>query len=87
MVDVVRQPDGDAALAGALEGIPDDLRRRVVEPDVVERDVERALGAVDEVGDRLRDLRRGLPAVRQLADVDQLDSARSFALYARFFSW
>ena len=80
MVDVVRQPDRDPARAGALEGAADDLRRRVVEPNVVERDVEAALGLVDEVRDRLRDLGRGLASVRERADVDQERSARSLAL-------
>ena len=80
MVDVVGQPDGDPARAGALEGAADDLRRRVMEPEVVERDVEAALGLVDEIGDRLRDLGRGLAAVRERADVDQDDCALSFAL-------
>jgi hypothetical protein len=80
VVDVVGQPHGNAAVAGSLEGVADDLCRRVVQPDVVERDVEAALGYVDELGDRLRDLRRGLPPVRQCADVDQGDCVRSFAL-------
>ena len=80
MVDVVGQPDGDPARAGALEGAADDLGRGIVKPDVVERDVEAALGLVDEVGDRLRDLRRRLPAVGQRPDVDQFACAFSFAL-------
>ena len=71
MVDVVGQPDGNAARSGALEGAADDLRRRIMEPDVVERDVEAALGLVDEVGDRLGDLRSSLPAIAKRADVDQ----------------
>lgn len=71
MVDVVGEPDGHAARSGALEGASDDLRRRIMEPDVVERDVEAALGLVDEVGDRLRDLRRRLASVGERADVDQ----------------
>ena len=87
MVDVVGEPDGDPARARALEGAADDLRRRVMEPEVVERDVEAALGLVDKVGDRLRDLGRGLPAIAKRADVDQERSARIFALCARFFSW
>jgi hypothetical protein len=84
VVDVVGEAHRDAAVAGALEGVADDLFRRIVEPDVVERDVEAALGGVDELGDRLRDLRRCLSAVRQRADVDrgrlQELCARSFAL-------
>jgi hypothetical protein len=80
MVDVVGQPDGDPARAGALEGAADDRGRGIVEPDVVERDVEAVLGLVDEVRDRLRDLGRRLASVGQRADVDQERSARSFAL-------
>jgi hypothetical protein len=72
VVDVVGEANGDPALACALERAADDLRARVVEPDVVERQVERVLGRVDEVRDRLRDLGRGLPAVRQGPDVDRV---------------
>jgi hypothetical protein len=87
VVDVVGEAHRNAAVAGALEGVADDLCGRVVQPDVVERDVEAVLGCVDELGDRLRDLGRGLPAVRQRADVDQFACAFSFALYARFRAW
>jgi hypothetical protein len=87
VVDVVGEPNRDAAPARALEGAADDLRGRVVEPDVVEREVERALRGVDEVGDRLRDLGSRLPAVGERANVDQDAWARSFALCARFAAW
>ena len=40
--------------------------------EVVVREVERMLGAVDEVGDEPRDLARLLPAVRQSSDLDAL---------------
>lgn len=84
MVDVIGEANWDIAVAGSLEGAPDDLLRLVVEPDVVERDVEAVLGRVDELGDRLRDLGRRLSAVSQRADVDrdrlQELCARSFAL-------
>ena len=80
MVDVVGEAHGDAAVAGALEGAADDLGRRVVQPDVVERDVEAALCFVHELGDRLRDLGRRLPAVRQRPRLDQERWARSLAL-------
>jgi hypothetical protein len=80
VVDVVREAHGDAAVAGALKRVANDLRRRVVEPDVVERDVEAVLRCVDEGGDRLRDLKRGLAAVRQRACLDQERCARSLAL-------
>jgi hypothetical protein len=86
VVDVVGEPDRDPAVARPFERAPDDLRRGVVESDVVEREVERALGGVEEVGDRLRDLGRRLPAVGQRPDPDQ-DWALSFALCARFAAW
>ena len=72
MVDVVGQPDRHPAIARALQGAADDLGRRVVQANVVERDVEALLRRVDEVRDGLRDLGRGLPAVRQRADVDRV---------------
>ncbi|MDQ5821293.1 MAG: hypothetical protein M3540_07635, partial [Actinomycetota bacterium] len=80
VVDVVGEPNRDPAVASALERAADDLRRRVVQADVVERDVEAVLRRVEEFSDGLRDLGRGLPAVRQFADLDQFDSARSLAL-------
>jgi hypothetical protein len=84
VVDVVGEAHRHAAVAGALEGVADDLFRRVVQANVVQRDVEAVLGCVDELGDGLRDFRRGLPAVRQRADVDrgrlQELCARSLAL-------
>jgi hypothetical protein len=79
VVDVVGEAHRDAAVAGTLEGGPDDLFGLVKQPNVVKRDVEAVLGCVDELGDRLRDLGRRLSAVRERADVDQL-CARSFAL-------
>jgi hypothetical protein len=43
MVEVVGKPDVDAALGCALQRIYDDRRQRVRQPDVVDRDLERAL--------------------------------------------
>jgi len=80
VVDVVGEAHRDTAAAGALESVADDLCRCVMEPDVVERDIQAALGCVDELGDRLRDLGRGLPAVRQRSCLDQERCARSLAL-------
>ena len=71
MVDVVGEAHGDAPVPRTLEGAADDLRRRIVQAEVVERDVEAVVGLVDEIGNRLRDLGRGLPAVLQRPDVDQ----------------
>jgi hypothetical protein len=86
MVDVVCEPDGDTALRGAGERVLDDLRDRRVETEVVEGEVERALRRAEERGDLACDVRGGLAAVGQRADVDQ-DAARCFALYARFQPW
>jgi hypothetical protein len=64
VVDVVGEPHLDAALRGTEERVPDDLCRRRGQADVVEREVERALGGVEEVGDGAGDLVGGLAAVR-----------------------
>ena len=53
MVDVVDEPDRDAALLRGDERLLDELRRLVVEPDVVERELEGPLGGSQE----RRDLR------------------------------
>jgi hypothetical protein len=86
MVDVVREPHCDAALRRADEGVADCVADRAGEPEVVQRDVERLLRAVEEVDDDARDLVGGLAAVGERPDLDQV-FARSEALYARFFSW
>jgi hypothetical protein len=61
-----------------------DLGRLVVQPNIVERELEGLLGRLDEVGDQARDVQRGLAAVRECVNLDQAWSfARSDALYAR----
>jgi hypothetical protein len=82
VVEVVGEPDGDAPLRGADERAADDLRELVREPDVVDRDVERALGRREPVGEDVGDLLGRLAAVGQRADVDRIA-----ALCARFAAW
>ena len=56
MVDVVDQPDRDAALLRADERLLDDLRRVVVQSDVVERQLEARASGAEELGDLVRDV-------------------------------
>ena len=70
MVEVVEQPDVDAALVRADQCVADDRGRVVVEVDVVERELERLLRRRDEVRDSVRDVEGGLPAVGQRVDGD-----------------
>jgi len=84
-VEVVEQPHADSALARRAQRAEDDRLGLVVEVDVVDRDVERALGAFEERREQARDLDRLLPAVFQCSDLDQACAcARSFALCSRF---
>jgi hypothetical protein len=72
----------------ADEGSADDVRRLVVQPDVVERQFEGLPRTVDERRDLARDIQRRLAAVGESVNVDQgCCFARSDALYARFFAW
>jgi hypothetical protein len=71
VVDVVDEPDRHAAAGGALERPDYERPRLVAEPEVVERELERPLGGVEEAGDVAGDVERALPAVGQRADVDQ----------------
>jgi hypothetical protein len=63
MVDVVGQPDRNAALGRTREGAADDLLQVVRQPDVVDRDLERAARRGDPVGELASDLLRRLAAV------------------------
>ena len=80
MVDVVDEPYGDAALLRAEQGAGDDLRRLVVEPDVVERELEALLRRAEELGDLVCDVDGGLAAVAVEPEVDHAAAARSEAL-------
>ena len=55
--------------------------------EVVDRDLERLLGAADEVRERMSRGLRGLRAVGERVDVDQDAFARISALCARFAAW
>ena len=87
MVDVVDEPHLDAALLRANERLLDDLRRVVVEPDVVERELEARPRGAEELGDLLCDVDGGLAAVAVEPELDQAEAARCEALYARFAAW
>ena len=63
MVDVVDEPDGDAAVLGAAESPLEDLRGLVVQPNVVERELEALLRRAEELGHLVGDVDRGLAAV------------------------
>ena len=70
------------------EGADDEPLGLALEPDVVEREVERALGCVQEGGGLTRDLGRLLSAVGECTELDQLSAAaRIAALCARFAAW
>ena len=87
MVDVVDEPDGDASILGAEQRSLDDLRRVVVQPDVVERQLEALLRGSEELGYLVRDVHGGLAAVAVEAKLDHPAAARSAALWARFAAW
>jgi hypothetical protein len=87
VVDVVREPDGDAALRGSDERALDDLPQVVGEMEVVDGDLERRRRGADEVRERVGRALRGLRAVGERLDVDQDAFARCPALYARFAAW
>ena len=84
MVDVVDEPDRDAALLCADERARDDLGSLVVETDVVERELERPLGCVQELGDLACNVGGGLAAVAVRPELDHALAARREALNARF---
>jgi hypothetical protein len=79
MVDVVRQPDGDAAFVRSAQRAADRRREVVGQMEVVDRDVERVLRGADEVSERVRGVGGRLAAVGQRADFDRL--------YSRFAAW
>jgi hypothetical protein len=69
MVDVVDEPDGDAALRRARERVVDDLLEAVRQAEVVDRDLEGLAGRRDELGEGVRGVLRGLAAVGQRAEL------------------
>ncbi len=87
MIDVVGEPDGDAALGRGGERALDAVGDRAAEADVVERQVERPLGRGEERVELVRDVGRRLAAVGQRPELDQARLAFSEALYARLAAW
>jgi hypothetical protein len=85
VIDVVREPYRDAALRGSRQRVADDVRERVRQPDVVDRDRERVPGRRDPVGEGVGDLLRGLATVEERPDGYAFDF--SAALCARFAAW
>jgi Mg-chelatase subunit ChlI len=71
LVEVVEQTYAHSALSGRTQCAEDDLLRLVVEVDVVDRDVERPFGALEEGREQARDLDRPLSAVFECSDLDQ----------------
>jgi hypothetical protein len=71
LVEVVREPDRNAACLRLLECRAQDVGERIGEPDVVDRDVERPLRLREPAGEEIRDLVGLLAAVSQRADVDR----------------
>jgi hypothetical protein len=71
VVDVESESDGDAATARLGERAGDEPRRRLLQIEVVERQVERLLGARDELAGVLGDLEGALAPVRQGAELDR----------------
>jgi hypothetical protein len=63
MVLVEEQPHGHASLHGALKGAEQSVTRRVLQPQVVDGDVQSRRRAVEERGDPQRDGVGGLTAV------------------------
>ena len=80
VVDVVDEPHGDAARLCREQRAGDDVRCVVVEPDVVERELEARLRGAQELGDLVCDVESGLAAVAVEPKLDQAEAARSEAL-------
>jgi hypothetical protein len=80
VVDVVREPDGDAARRRSDERALDDLLQVVREMEVVDGDLERRGRGADEVCECAGRALRGLRSVGERLDVDQDAFARCSAL-------
>ena len=70
-VEVVEKPDVHAPVLRADERVADDVGGVVVQPQVVERQLERVFRRRDEIRDLVRDVERRLAAVRQCLNRDQ----------------
>jgi hypothetical protein len=85
MVDVVRELHLDPACGGLRQSADDDLRERIRQPEVVDRDRERPARGREPLGERVGDLLRRLAAVAERPDLYAFDF--SAALCARFAAW
>ena len=70
VVDVECEADRDAPLLCLDDLVCDDLRGRLLEVEVVQREVEAPLGCLEESGEPLGDLERGLAAVGEGVRLD-----------------
>jgi hypothetical protein len=70
VVDVESEPDRDAAALRLEESRRDELRRLLLEVEVIEGKVEGLLGLGQEPGRVLGDLERGLSPVPESAELD-----------------
>ena len=71
LIHVVDQPDVYAAFVRADERTADDVSRPVLQPDVVEGELERLARALDERRDPPRDVERRLAAIGEGVNLDQ----------------
>jgi len=77
-----------AALVRCDECAPNDVGGVVVQPKVVQGELEGLAGGLYEPFDQACDVERRLSAVGKRVNLDQVCCfARSDALYARFFAW
>jgi hypothetical protein len=70
VVEVVREPDADAAARGSDDRGADDLGRLVAETQVVEREIERLPRLAEERSRFVRDLERRLAAVGERPELE-----------------
>src|SRR4029077_17792375 len=78
MVLIEHQPHGDASLDRGLKRAEHRRRRRLLEPEVVDRDVQRPRSSVEEGGDSLRDGVGVLSAVVEKEEVERGYCAPAF---------
>jgi len=67
---VVDEPDLDAARLGSADRVGNSVADRARQADVVERELEAAARALDEVDDPPRDVLRRLASIGQLVEVE-----------------
>jgi hypothetical protein len=71
LVQVVDEPDVNAAVVRADECVADDVVGPVFQPDVVERELKGFTRTVDELRDPARDVQRCLTSIGERVNVDQ----------------